>query len=289
MDVFLSWSGLRSRFLADALRQWMPRVIQSLRPWMSTEDISAGSRWSPEIAGHLASAKVGIICITPENQSNPWLLFEAGALSKTLDQTYVCPLLFGLSPGQLTGPLAQFQAFEVTADGIAKIVTTLNKALSESRLPDSDLREILEVWWPKLEEALRTMPAAADALPPKRSTEAILEEIVANTREQIRRENVRLQAQQEKDAKFDELFDLMRGSLSGLRASQDKLKLLQAAMTGSAGPAELQEVMRQMPIPDPTQMNRMLQSVQEMKERSREHTETILKTPVDEAGSESKA
>ena len=129
MKVFISWSGTRSRFVADALRSWLPRVLQSVKPWMSEEDIVAGSRWSAEISRELSETRVGIICITPENQTSPWLLFEAGALSKTLDQTYVCPVLFDLSAAQLSGPLAQFQGNELSQDGMTKIVSTLNKAL----------------------------------------------------------------------------------------------------------------------------------------------------------------
>src|ERR1700731_3125213 len=102
MKIFLSWSGARSKFLAEALRGWLPRVIQSVKPWMSDKDISAGSRWLSEVASELSESKLGIICVTPENQNNPWLLFEAGALSKTLEQTHVCPFLFELTPSQLT-------------------------------------------------------------------------------------------------------------------------------------------------------------------------------------------
>jgi TIR domain len=104
MKIFLSWSGARSNFLAQALRGWLPRVIQSVKPWMSDEDISAGSRWLNEVSSELSESKLGIICVTPENQSNPWLLFEAGALSKTLEQTHVCPFLFKLTPGQDRSP-----------------------------------------------------------------------------------------------------------------------------------------------------------------------------------------
>ena len=93
MNLFLSWSGPRSKHIAESLRNWIPKVLQAVKPWMSDQDISMGARWSPEITKKLEDSKVGVICLTPENQHNPWLMFEAGALSKTVDHTYVCPYL----------------------------------------------------------------------------------------------------------------------------------------------------------------------------------------------------
>jgi hypothetical protein len=82
LRIFLSWSKQRSGALANELRDWLPRVIQSLHPWMSHSDIEKGSQWFLEVGRSLARSKIGIICLTPENIGNPWLLFEAGALSK---------------------------------------------------------------------------------------------------------------------------------------------------------------------------------------------------------------
>lgn len=120
MKVFISWSGARSKNVAEILRSWVPKVLQAVRPWMSDEDISTGTRWSAEIASELEISKAGIVCITPENQHNPWLMFEAGALSKTLTETFVCPYLFDLSPSQLSGPISQFQATLATKEGTFK-------------------------------------------------------------------------------------------------------------------------------------------------------------------------
>ncbi|MGZ4829279.1 MAG: toll/interleukin-1 receptor domain-containing protein [Candidatus Angelobacter sp.] len=110
LKVFISWSGGTSKAIAEAIYCWLPQVIQSITPWMSTEDISAGTRWSAAIAGELETAHFGIICVTPDNVNAPWLQFEAGALSKTLANAFVCPYIFGLHPSELKGPLAQFQA-----------------------------------------------------------------------------------------------------------------------------------------------------------------------------------
>jgi len=204
MKVFLSWSGKRSRFVAEALRGWLPRVIQSLRPWMSDEDIAAGSRWLLDVSGQLADAKVGILCVTPENQGNPWLVFEAGALSKTLDQPFVCPLLFDLGPAQLTGPLAQFQALTLDRAGVLRVLQNLNNVLGHEALSQKDLEEIFEVWWPKLEQRLAEIPPIdQEEHIAKRGVEDLLEEVLGNTREQLRRENVRIEHSAVRDQRMD--------------------------------------------------------------------------------------
>src|SRR6266850_5202901 len=110
MKVFFSWSGERSHSLAKAFREWLPNVIQAVDPWVSSADIVAGARWQSEIALQLQEARVGIIFLTPENVSSPWLLYEVGALSRALETAYMCPYLFGFSPSELRGPLIQFQA-----------------------------------------------------------------------------------------------------------------------------------------------------------------------------------
>lgn len=59
MKLFISWSGDTSHELALALRDWLPDVLQSIEPWVSSEDISKGSFWLPEINNALREAKFG--------------------------------------------------------------------------------------------------------------------------------------------------------------------------------------------------------------------------------------
>ena len=91
MKVFIGWSGAVSRQVAELLRDWLPKVIQVLEPWMSEQDIGKGARWSAEVAHNLQEARVGILCITPENLQSTWIHFEAGALSKVVGESLVCP------------------------------------------------------------------------------------------------------------------------------------------------------------------------------------------------------
>ena len=203
VKVFISWSGPRSRYLAEALRNWVPKVIQALEPWMSDDDIVSGARWLPEVSTVLSEAKVGILCVTPENQANPWLVFEAGALSKTVEQTFVCPLLYDMTPSQLTGPISQFQAASFDKAGLWRVVTNLNDALKSRSLPARELEEIFEVWWPKLFGKIEETPTLNTEKIARRSTDELLEEVLSLSREQLRRENLRLEHAQARDERLD--------------------------------------------------------------------------------------
>ena len=65
LDVFISWSGERSRVFAEALRNWIPKIMNAVEPWLSSSDIEKGARWGVDVATKLEASKVGIICLTP--------------------------------------------------------------------------------------------------------------------------------------------------------------------------------------------------------------------------------
>lgn len=44
MDIFISWSGEMSRELGQVLRDWLPLVLQSARPFFAP-NIDKGARW----------------------------------------------------------------------------------------------------------------------------------------------------------------------------------------------------------------------------------------------------
>jgi hypothetical protein len=186
MDVFISWSGPRSGAVANALRSWLPLIINALKPFLSSADIDKGARWGTELAQRLQAAKAGIICLTPSNISSEWLLFETGALSKTVANTFVCPLLIGLEPSDIKGPLAQFQATRATKDELLKLVKTLNRALEDAALSDSQIEDAFGALWPKLETALNNLPPDEPRAKPQREERDILEEILDLVRNQSR-------------------------------------------------------------------------------------------------------
>lgn len=154
IKVFISWSGERSRQMANYLSAWLPRVIQNCRTWISDRDIEKGERWFEGIGRTLEDHNFGIICTTPENYVAPWLLFEAGALSKSIGRSRVCPLLLGMSPNELKGPLKQFQATILEKADILKLINTINAHLGESRLDRDILSDCFQRFWPDLESEM---------------------------------------------------------------------------------------------------------------------------------------
>lgn len=189
MDLFISWSGQRSGAAAEALRAWIPKIINAVKPWLASADIDKGARWGSDIATRLESSRAGIICLTPSNLHSDWILFEAGALSKSLQNAFVCPLLIDLDPADLKGPLAQFQATRAMKEDILKLLRTLNVALGDSALPEVHIEEAFEVWWPKLDAQLKNLPSEEGATKPYRSERDLLEEILALARNQTRSPN----------------------------------------------------------------------------------------------------
>jgi hypothetical protein len=86
MKVFISWSGERSKRIAEAFRDLLGDILQNVESWLSFEDIQKGARWNSEIAVQLKDSNLGLVCLTPEAQESPWLLFEAGALSVRMER-----------------------------------------------------------------------------------------------------------------------------------------------------------------------------------------------------------
>ena len=154
MKVFLSWSGEKSHKVALVFRDWFPSVIQCLSPYVSSEDIDKGVRWSTDIAAELEDSTFGILCVTRENLTASWLNFEAGALSKTMDKSFVSPFLFNVKRSEVDGPILQFQSTIFEKEDIKKLLKTLNKACGDEKLTDERLDKAFEVWYPTLEEEL---------------------------------------------------------------------------------------------------------------------------------------
>jgi len=168
------------------MRDWLPLVLHYVQPWLSAADIDAGQRWATEVGQQLNDSTFGILCLTRDNLQSPWILFEAGALAKSVAAGAVVPFLLDLEFSDVTGPLAQFQAKKADEQSTLELVTAINNR-AEQPIPLERLEELFELAWPRLAKSWANVPKVGTQAPPQRSQRDVLEELVQVVRTVERR------------------------------------------------------------------------------------------------------
>ena len=162
MKLFLSWSGRDSHAVADILRSWLPGVLPSVEPWLASEDIPKGAAWSSAIAEALKTAGFGILCITEQNLGARWLNYEAGALAHAWTRAKVAPLLFGVPPSDVSGPLAQYQLTVFERRDVLRLLRTINAECGGRALSEDTLTTLFDRAWPRLERSIGALRTDVD-------------------------------------------------------------------------------------------------------------------------------
>lgn len=236
MKVFISWSGKQSKQLGEILRDWLPGVLQAVKPYFTPSDIEKGTRWANEIAKELEASQIGILCITRENFHSDWVLFEAGALSKSLEKAYVCPILFGLTDTDFSGPLKQFQATEFNKSDFHKLLNVINTRLEDHKLPQKTVDAVFEKWWPDLEGKVKEiLESQEDANEPIRTDRDILEEILRNSRSTVTHSNrpsrISPKAVKELIAGYCDLHDEQAANVGSYQETLDSMQKFQRSIS----------------------------------------------------------
>jgi hypothetical protein len=161
---------------------------------MSEENIGAGQRGLPKIATELSGSSFGIIVVTQDNQNSQWLNYEAGALSKDLeDQTVrVAPSLVDFDrKTDVTGPLGQFQASLLNENGVRFILTEIAKVVGAD---EGAVTKRFNNAWPGYEARFADAMAAGTARPSdaRRDPDEMLDEILTIVRDMARTANARM-------------------------------------------------------------------------------------------------
>lgn len=162
MRIFISWSGNRSKKVAEFLSAWLKKLPLTITLWVSGKAIDPGTRWNKELNEALENTSFGILCITPENQGEPWICFEAGALAKFIDKSYVIPFLIDMNISGLENLWKQFQSIEANKDGTWNLIETIYKASEDQTRSINDLVDPFEMFWPKLEEIIEVAKREID-------------------------------------------------------------------------------------------------------------------------------
>ncbi|HTP10868.1 MAG TPA: toll/interleukin-1 receptor domain-containing protein, partial [Anaerolineae bacterium] len=159
MQVFISWSGTRSKQLARAISIWVRTAVQASRPWLSEIDIEKGERWNAAVSSRLEESHIGIVCLTPENLTAPWIHFEAGALAKT-GNSRVCVILFEVDPNDVPDTLTQFQYTTISEEDFARLAETINKVAERAGEPvalDDVIRRASAAAWSEFQAQVQQL------------------------------------------------------------------------------------------------------------------------------------
>jgi hypothetical protein len=119
-----------------------------------------------EIRDNLSEATAGMVCLTRENLTEPWILYEAGALStKAVDRLWT--VLLDLPHTDVPDPLKALNHTKAEKADVLKMVGSIHKtvvAAGFKTCAESDLKDYFEAFWPELERAI-TQLQAQDPVP----------------------------------------------------------------------------------------------------------------------------
>ncbi len=158
-DVFLSWSSTASHDLAVFLRGWIPKVVPSAKPWLSSVDIRKGVPWFEAVSYQLSQSHASIICVTPENIRAPWIYYEAGAIANTLvkSKRIIFPYLIGVSKTEISkSPLSQLQVTVANKADTLLMVKSLNNSLADP-VDEESITKAFNSNWTQLSRKLTSV------------------------------------------------------------------------------------------------------------------------------------
>lgn len=138
MKVFISWSGNKSKHVAEVLKSWLEDFVfefLTIEFFFSDSDIEIGEQWLNRLNSELESTSIGIICISKENQTSPWIIFEAGCIFKALEKNRIIPFVIDFDKADLSSPISSFQSVNFNKEDISKMVSSIFAALDKTFNP----------------------------------------------------------------------------------------------------------------------------------------------------------
>lgn len=152
-QLFISFSGGRSKIVAEAFRRLLPTFFPNgINIFISTE-MESGSRWLSAVFDTLESSTFAIVCLTPDNVMSPWLHFEAGAIGKS-SESRVCTYLLGVHPDDVKGPLCAFNHTVADRENTYKLVRQIQASLAAENVDLGVLNKLFEGAWQEFDGEL---------------------------------------------------------------------------------------------------------------------------------------
>lgn len=183
MKVFLSFSGSRSKHVAQALSGWLPQILHPIDCWFS-DDIRSGQDWMSAILLGIASSDLGVICVTRANQERPWLNFEAGACAGVSKTKVAVPYLIDFEEIlELKKPMEGLQFRRASKEETLRLVLDINQSREDDlQRTEEELQKGFDKWWPDLEVELEAARRIDDGRVESRQMEDKVDEVLSMLR-----------------------------------------------------------------------------------------------------------
>jgi len=183
MKIFICWHGDNGKEIAASIHRWFPQVLHFVNPFYSKE-ITKGANWLAELTRELEETDYGVICLTRESASAPWIYFEAGALAKLRERSRVSSILFGITSTDTPGPLQFFQQTSFRKDDMLQLVQDIN-IHGGGQVKQDVLVNLFGNLWTPLEKEIGQAIQLVETPKPTRTTDQILEDLVSLVRSQL--------------------------------------------------------------------------------------------------------
>ena len=189
MNLFLSWSGERSKSAAYAFRDFFRLFFQPFRPAIYISSITEkGVEWYEELEKALKKADFGLFLLTRENCADvsPWMMYEAGVLSETAGKNHVMTFLLNANSENIPGPLRRIQSAAFDRNDVVSLAVRMYELYQSGQSPlllDIGNQEADGTW--RSADARRMADALYDHLE-KKLTDAVQMRITDNPLEEER-------------------------------------------------------------------------------------------------------
>ena len=170
MNIFMSWSGARSKKMGEFLSNWIPKIFPSSSIFFSP-DIPTGEEGFNTINNELGQSDIGIFLFTRENIDSIWMGYEAGAIKHNHNSGKVLAIFLdeGLNEVNL-GPFHYLQHANWDGAEFVKVIRTINDLLESKRLNPDRLTSVLDEHLPDYLDVLNAIRLLPLTLPDGGST-----------------------------------------------------------------------------------------------------------------------
>src|SRR5262249_3833864 len=114
MRIFVSHSH-DDRALAESWKILLGHLHPGIDVWYSSDPDPWGGvgpgRWRERIGRELAKADMIFAVLTPESAQKPWIFWECAWAMGRSERKHVIPILYGMHPEGLPGPLQDRQSY----------------------------------------------------------------------------------------------------------------------------------------------------------------------------------